>query len=166
MELSERIITNLGIEEVMDITGQELRKIAETVNLIDSGFTFVLPAGFCKNRYEATIRPTNNGYLLTSAGKISPNGSFYFLFIVLLFTAVLWIIVPIVYIIEVQRLNRVIDSALKSVATEINNQNAHSELVSARKDIDFEQIEKLASLHEKGIITDDEFDRKKAELLS
>lgn len=165
-ELSETISTNASKDEILNSLSVQLKKVSDSVCQKESVLAVEkVEAFFSIFRSDFSIislKENNNGFLLTAEVNYKPSGWFWFVFIFAIFTYVGWII-PLIFFFYQKRTVR---EAIQNVFTRVKNefQNVNNVIVLPNTN-DLDQLEKLHSLKEKGIITEDEFNAKKKEIL-
>ena len=165
-EISERITTKSAKADILRILEEQFRKVADTVER--SGEKIIvksIEASFGSiNRKDTTtveIRINNEGYLFVADVNYRPSGCFWAIILITLFTTVGWLIPIIFYFYQ----RKTVQESIKDVFSRVKDefQTASSSTISQASSID--QIEKLASLKERGFITEAEFMAKKKVLL-
>lgn len=168
-EVSERIVTTTPAEEIEAFLEAHLKKIADKVWWDDRELKAKgIEASFGSiNRTDDTsihVQNSRGAYLLVSETHYRPSFVFWLFFIAALFTYVGWII-PIVFYFH-QRGS--VKSAIESLMTRVRHEFEHSGTAGLLNDASPDYIDKLqsiAQLHERGFLTDDEFEREKRKLL-
>jgi hypothetical protein len=167
-EVSERLRTGSSPVEILPVIEAQFRKISSkvtrsgeivTATAIESTFGSI-------NRRTAAIvalRKDSDSYLITADVTYSPSVAFWIFEIIGVFTWVLWILPLAFYLGQKKSVRSAIEGCLKRVKDEFDQQN----IASTRKPetMSIDDIEKLAVLKEKGLISDIEFEAKKKQIL-
>lgn len=167
-EVSERIITKASKETVLAELEQQFKKISEVVS--HHGDTLIvesIEASFGSiNRSDTStieLKKKDDGFLIVASVHYRPSFWFWIILIITLFTWVFWLIPIAFYLIQ----KKTVQTGIQEVFTRIKHEFMNSvEIKPQRQDhSNIEHLEKFAALKEKGIITDEEFQIKKKELL-
>lgn len=171
-EVSERIPTGRDRQTVLALLEEQLTKIAEKVNR--QGETLEvrsIEASFGSiNRHDVTtveLRPAEDGFMAVASVKYRPSVAFWIIFVITLFTWVLWLVPIAFYLMQKKTVRSAIQevftrarhefqSSTHSIATGGNSQAHPTYLV---------HLEKLAQLRDKGVITEEEFQDEKRKVL-
>jgi len=165
-ELSETITTNASEQEILNILSDQFKKVADSVSKwentlsikkINSFFGF-----FRSDSSIIRIKKNHGNFLLTAEVDYRPSGWFWVILIITLFTYVGWLIPLIFFFYQKRTVRESIQDVFSRVKNEFQNTN---KITALPKTDDLDQLEKLHSLKEKGIITEDEFNAKKKEIL-
>jgi len=162
-EVSERITTTADKKDLVIKLTEQFNKISRAV-IINDGVIEVkgIEASWGSiNRSDTTritINQCDGGYLLVADVHYRPSVALWIFFIILLFTYILWIMPIIFYIIQKNTVRNAIEHVFKRVANEYSRTGHNTEL-------SLDDLERLAALKEKGILTEDEFNQKKKEIL-
>lgn len=173
-EVSERIPTSRDRESVLGLLEAQFTKVAEKV--IRQGETIEvrsIEASFGSiNRRDVTIvelRPAEDGFMVVASINYRPSVAFWIFFLISLFTWVFWLIPVAFYLMQ----KKTVRSAVQEVFTRARHEfqsSSHSIPVggptSKAHPSYLDQLEKLAQLRDRGVITDEEFQEKKRHLLS
>lgn len=166
-ELSETITTNASEQEILNILSDQFKKVADSVSQkgnilsvkkINSFFGF-----FRSDSSIIRIKENNGSFLLTADVDYRPSGLFWVILILTLFTYVGWLIPLIFFFYQKRTVRESIQDVFSRVKNEFPNTN---KIIVLPKTDDLDELEKLHSLKEKGIITEDEFNAKKKKILN
>ena len=167
-EVSERIATSEGKEVLLKALEEQFKKVSENVQRHgDILIAKSIEASFGSiNRTDTTtveLKDVDNGFLAVANVQYRPSGAFWIIFIITLFTWVFWLIPIAFYLIQ----KKTVQEGIQEVFTRVKNEFMSSREQKSNKQgqSDLDQLEKLAALKEKGVITEDEFQAKKKELL-
>lgn len=168
-EVSQRIQTSASRNEIENALEEQFKKIASNVTWTGDGFRIKdIEASFGSiNRTDVTtvrVNNTENGYLIIADVDYHPSVAFWIILLITLFTFIFWLIPIVFYAVQ----KKTVHTAIESVFGRINNEFqgvANKSNVSSSSSSSLDQLEKLAALKEKGIITEVEFAKKKQELL-
>ena len=170
-EVSERIQTSASKEEILAGLEEQFKKVSQSVQRSgESLMAKSIEASFGSvNRSDTTtveLRDTDDGYLLLANVHYRPSVAFWIILIITLFTYVFWLIPIIFYLVQ----KKTVQTGIQEVFTRVKNEFMSSSGAQPKKQqsqgqSDLDQLEKLASLKEKGAITEEEFQAKKKELL-
>jgi hypothetical protein len=167
-EISERIITSVEKNQILLAAENQFKKTSHSVrnqgnNLviesIDTSFGSI-------NRSDTTtidLQDLEDGYLLTANVYYRPSVAFWILLIILLFTYVLWLIPIAFYLIQKNTVRDCIQNIFQNIKNEFSNNSNQTK--PKQTDSDLDQLGKLASLRDNGVITEEEFQAKKKILL-
>jgi hypothetical protein len=118
------------------------------------------------NRSDTTIvelRTVDDGFLAIANVNYRPSFAFWVFIIIGIFSWVLWILPLVFYIIQKNTVREGIEAVFTRIKNEFNSLEGQRSKKQGQSDI--EQLEKLAALKEKGVVTEGEFQAKKKELL-
>jgi len=170
-EVSDRIQTSASKEEVLTGLEEQFKKVSQSVQRSgESLMAKSIEASFGSiNRSDTTtveLRDTDDGYLLLADVHYRPSVAFWVILIITLFTYVFWLIPIIFYLVQ----KKTVQTGIQEVFTRVKNEfmsssGAQSKKQKSQGQSDLDQLEKLASMKEKGAITEEEFQAKKKELL-
>lgn len=167
-EVSERITTGADKEEILRGLEEQFKKVSQSVTRNgDSLVAESIEASFGSiNRSDTTTieaRDTDDGFLVLANVHYRPSVAFWIILILTLFTYVFWLIPIGFYLIQ----KKTVQSGIQEVFTRVKNEFMRSGGVQLKKQgqSDLDQLEKLAALKEKGVITEEEFQAKKKEFL-
>jgi hypothetical protein len=166
-EVSERLRTGRSHEEVMGALEAQFRKIAGktvrgtemmTVGSIEPTFGSI-------NRSDTTIvsvRSAEGGWLIVADVSYRPSVAFWVIVLLTIFTWIFWLIPIVFYLTQKATVRNAIVECLDRIKKEFDGTAPRAE---PTRGTSISDIEKLGSLKEKGLITDDEFRAKKKQLL-
>jgi hypothetical protein len=169
-EVSERVRTSKTADQILQVLEEQFKKISQKVQRV--GQTIVatsIEASFGSiNRSDTTtvsLRPAEDGWLVVADVNYRPSLAFWIIFAVTLFgTGVFWIIPIAFYLMQRNTVKTAIDACFRRIKNEFDQQ-AVARPPELPKGSSIDELEKLASLREKGIITDVEFEAKKKQIL-
>lgn len=166
-EVSERIKTSKSEAELLTALDAQFNKISGSTNR--AGQTIIakaIEASFGSiNRSDTTtisLRKMDDGWLVLADVHYRPSFAFWVILIVTLFTTIGWIIPIAFYLLQKKTVREAIVECFQRIKNEHEQLLTYSQQNSLSS---FEDIERWASLKEKGIITVSEFDEKKKQLL-
>ena len=170
-EVSRRFKTKDSTEEVIKFLEDSFRKSAKTV--ASNGRTLSVEsvnATFGSiNRSDKTIvevKIKDDDTLLVATVEYKPSIWFWIFLICGLFTTVCWLIPIAFYLYQKNTVKNEIDEVFKRTENEFRgNQGSSANAKCISSDDASAQLEKLASLKEKGILSDAEFAAQKAKIL-
>ena len=167
-EVSERIITTAAKEEILKVLESQFKKVSLDVKRYgDSIFVKSIEATFGSiNRSDKTdieLKSVERGFLAIACVHYRPSVAFWIILIITLFTWVFWLVPIIFYLIQ----KKTVRNSIQDVFTRVKNEfmSPNETRMKNQDPSELDQIEKLASIKEKGIITEEEFQIKKKELL-
>jgi len=170
-EVSERIQTSASREAILAELEAQLSKVSQRVVPDGNGFAaYGVECTFgSANRKDVTrvsLREVNGGVLVTGDAEYTPTLWFAFWFVLGFFCCLVGIVFPLFFFLS-QR--KTVESALKAVFSRVNNE-FHENGATAQQSIaapsnNIDQLEKLAGMKERGLLSQEEFDAKKKELL-
>ncbi len=167
-EVSERIATRAGKEDLLRGLEEQFKKVSESVQRNgDSIVAKAIEASFGSiNRKDTTtieLKATEDGFLVVGNVHYRPSTAFWVILILTFFTWVGWLIPIVFYLIQ----KKTVQNGVKEVFTRVKNEfmNSAGEKPKKQGQSDLDQLEKLGALKEKGVITDEEFQAKKREIL-
>jgi hypothetical protein len=170
-EVSERIHTHASKEEILRGLEDQFKKVSQRVQRSGEALTAKsIEASFGSiNRSDTTtirLRNTDDGYLVIADVHYRPSVAFWVLLVLMLFTYVFWLIPIIFYLIQ----KKTVRTGIQDVLTRVKNEfasagGAQSQARKLQGQTDLDQLERLASLKDKGAITEEEFRAKKKQLL-
>ena len=172
-DLSRRFRTDSSISDIMKFLEDSFRRSAETV-YYDSRVLTVgsINATFGSvNRQDKTIvevKPKDNDMLLVAYVEYKPSIWFWIFLICGLFTTVCWLIPIGFYFYQKNVVKDGIEEIFNRAETEFRDNKAASstnEKAVSSEDLSV-QLEKLAELKGKGILSDEEFASQKAKILA
>lgn len=171
-DLSTRFKTNSSTEEILKFLEESFRKSAETV--VKNGETLTVEsvnATFGSiNRDDKTIvvvKSKCEETLIVASVEYKPSIWFWIFFVCSLFTTIFWLVPIAFYFYQKKTVINGIEEILNRVENEFRGSNLNPATVKSIFSEDAcAQLEKLASLKEKGILSDEEFAARKAKILS
>jgi len=167
-EVSERITTSADKEEILRGLEEQFKKVSQSV--MRNGDSLVaesIEASFGSiNRSDTTtldIREMDDGFLVLANVHYRPSVAFWIILLITLFTYVFWLVPIVFYLVQ----KKTVQTGIQEVFTRVKNEFMSSSGTQPKKQgaSDLDQLEKLASLKEKGVITEEEFQAKKKKLL-
>jgi|GEM_PF-1045374 len=161
-EVSERVKTSATKSLLLKSMEEQFRKVSESTQPYGESLEVKdIEASFGSiNRNDTTIvevKDVDDGYLLIANVHYRPSVAFWIILIITLFTWVGWLIPIVMYIWQ----RKVVQNGIQEVFTRIRNEYTSSK--GEKSDLD--QLQKLAQLRDCGVLTDQEFQAKKKELL-
>ena len=171
-EVAERIDTDHSADEVVELALDQFRKVSAKVKPLDS-LSFVAKSieatfGSINRSDKTTVRAKKvaGGWLLTAEVTYRPSVMFWIFLIATLFTYVGWIIPLIFYLVQRNTVKQAVAACIKRVGDELRRPSyAGAPGTALAQPSAMDDLEKLASLKERGFITDEEFAAKKMQLL-
>lgn len=169
-EISESITTDKEFREVMGEALSQFRKIARTTaihnneELIVRGIEATFGSINHKSLVVVSARKRADGWLLIADVKYTPSFWFWIFFLTGLFSAFFWIIPLGFYLAQKSSVREAIERCLARVGDEMRTPHA-APTASGHTQTAIGDLEKLASLKERGMITDEEFALQKRKLL-
>ena len=166
-EVSERLASKISNEEILTALEYQFRKISEGVNRsgqvlevksIEASFGSI-------NRNDVTsvsLKQTSNGLLMIADVVYKPSIAFWIILIITLFTWVFWLIPLAFYLLQKEQVKTAISACFQRIKNEFD-QTAGDRTPASGNAMD--DIERLGSMVEKGLLTSDEFEAKKKQLL-
>lgn len=178
-EVSARILTSSANEDILAALAAQFVGSAESVGRVDERVLVVKqiePTFGSINRSDTThieIRPRPNGVLLVASTHYSPSGWFWILSLVLLFTAVGWLFPIGFYLLQKRTVQARIERIFARVQDEFQSAPAPQPPVaqhsssggSADELAQMELLERLGDLLQRGVLTQEEFQAKKRQIL-
>lgn len=164
-EVSETIQAS-NVQEILDCMNTQFKKVAEKVDRNnDSLMVTSIQASFGSinrsDKTNVTVKQARNGLMLIAEVNYQPSVAFWIILILSLFTWVFWLIPIVFYLVQKNTVKESISEVFKRVKDEFE-QTGSTKVAPADK---LDELQKYAALKEKGILTDEEFTRKKKELL-
>jgi len=166
-EISERIRTSRSQEELLVVLEDQFKKVSEGVQR--AGQTIEaksIEASFGSiNRSDTTtisLRKADDGWLIVAEVHYRPSVAFWIILIITLFTWIFWLLPIAFYLLQKNTVRTAITECLQRVRNEFDQSSGGSSQMASSSIGD---LEKLAALKEKGLITDGEFEAKKKQLL-
>lgn len=165
-EVSERLTTNAQKDAVLDALEIQFKKVAVSVKRNgDELKVQSIEATFGSiNRNDTTtvsVKNADGGYLLIADVHYRPSIAFWIIFVICIFTYVFWLIPIVFYILQKQTVRKAIEETFQRVKNEYMITNPSSNRGAGTVD----ELEKFANLLERGLISKEEFDAKKAQIL-
>lgn len=166
-DVSERIQTKKTKGEIFESLENQFRNISKTTARNTDNLTvgIINPTFGSINRKDTTIitiEEKTDGYFINAAVNYKPSVAFWIIFCILIFTWVLWLL-PIIFFIYQKKM-------VKTAITEVFNRTKN-EFFDSKKDNSigeddkFTKLEKIGTLRDKGIISQEEFEKQKKEIL-
>lgn len=166
-EVSERIRTRRSQEELLIFLEDQFKKISEGVHR--AGQTIEaksIEASFGSiNRSDTTtisLRLADDGWLVVADVHYRPSVAFWIFLIISLFSAIFWLLPIAFYLFQKNTVRTAISECLQRVKNEFDQSSVGNGQI---KSSSIGDLEKLGTLKEKGLITEDEFEAKKKQLL-
>ena len=165
-EISDRITTRRSQTEVLGKLEEQFRKVSSDVKRTGDVLQVKsIEATFGSiNRTDATavtLRKTEDGYLCVADVNYRPSGAFWIILIITLFTWVFWLLPIAFYLYQQKTVKTAIEGCFKRIKDEVQSGPITNQAGPSSVD----DLEKLASLREKGILTEQEFRTQKAKIL-
>jgi hypothetical protein len=170
-EVGQRVETDASRGDVLNHALLQFKKISRSVKKLteDEFVAKSIEATFgSANRADKTIisaRPIEGGWYLVADVNYRPSLFFWIILIVLLFTWIGWIFPLIFYFTQKTAVKNAIEAALNRTSGELSRSVSRGSAIAAAPVSALDELEKLASLKERGFITEEEFSAKKASLL-
>ena len=167
-EVSERVRTTAAKKDVLAGLEQQFKKVSANVGREGSSLVVKsIEASFGSiNRSDTTtveVRDVEDGFLLIAYVHYRPSVAFWIILIISLFSWVFWIIPIVFYLIQ----KKTVQTGIQEVFTRIRNEFMSSEGGKAKRQesSDLDQLQKLAQLRDSGVLSEEEFQIKKAQIL-
>ena len=167
-EVSERIKSNeIASDVLLECLEEQFKKISESASrsgntIIAKGIVATFGSINRNDTTNITLRQVDDGWLLVADTTYSPSIAFWIILVILLFTYVGWLI-PIAFYLYQQNMVR---SAIAESFLRVKNEfDRPLDKPSAVAGTSIENLERLATLKEKGVITEEEFIAKKKQIL-
>lgn len=170
-DISRRFSVNASIEDVVRFLEDSFRNVAETVynnggvltvELVNATFGSI-------NRKDKTVvevRPKDTDTLIVAHVEYKPSGWFWIFLICGLFTTIGWVIPIAFYFFQKNMVKNGIEEIFNRAENEFRTSKSTGTVSKAVSSEDvYSQLEKLAALKEKGILSDEEFAAQKAKLV-
>ena len=170
-DVSRRFQTKASGEEIAKFLEDSFRKDSNAVNYNSGILTVELinPTFGSINRKDTTIveiKPKDDDTLLVANVEYKPSVWFWIFLLCGLFTTVAWLIPIVFYLYQKKTVKNGIEEVFTRAENEFRGAKKSSAKASSNSSEDVaSQLEKLAGLKEKGILTDEEFAEQKAKLL-
>ena len=163
-EVSDRIRTNKTKNEILDALEEQFRKVSLSVRRSDQTIEAnSIEATFGSiNRTDRTIlslRQVPDGWVMVANVDYAPSKWFWIFLVLLVFTYLGWLIPIAFYLLHKKTVRSAVEDCLQRVKVELDRPTYSNE------DLSLGALEKLASLREKGIVTEAEFQAKKKQIL-
>ena len=172
-EISRRFHTQASSADVMNFLEDSFRKSGATVS--NNGRTLTVEsinATFGSiNRNDKTIvevREKDGDTIIVASVEYKPSIWFWIFFVSLIVTTVAWIIPLAFYLFQKNTVKNGIEEVFNRAETEFRNSmgtGGAQKIIGGNTEEAVAQIEKLAALKEKGILSDEEFAAQKAKIL-
>lgn len=168
-EVSERIRTSRSREELLIALERQFEKVSDSVQKtsltieaksIEASFGSI-------NRTDTTfvsLTKVDDGWLVVADVHYRPSFAFWVILIIGLFTWVGWLIPIAFYLIQKNSVRTAIYECLQRLKNEFDQIQVLQVNTQPIKS-NFDDLEKLSALKDKGIISDSEFDAKKKQIL-
>jgi hypothetical protein len=169
-EVSERIITTAARDDILKVLETQFRKVSQDVKRYDDSiFAKSIEASFGSiNRSDSTtidLKNVDDGFLAVACVHYRPSVAFWIILIITLFTWVFWLVPIVFYLVQKKTVKNSIQDVFVRVKNEFMNLGETKPKEKEQSLSNLDQLEKLASLKDRGVITDEEFQIKKKELL-
>lgn len=160
------ISTKKSRGEILDIIESKFKKISNQQKRLanDDGLVFIsINASFGSiNRFDKTtifVNKRENGWTIKADVLYRTSLAFWIFIIIGLFTYIFWLLPIIFYLTQKGTVREEVQRTLNNIKAEYNNENSH--VVNNNAD----ELLKLAELRDKNIITNEEFEEKKKQIL-
>lgn len=179
-EMSERFVSTSSEQEVLAFLRDAFQKVSE--GIIDNGNTFTakqLNATFGSiNRADETtisVSRRETDLLVVASVKYIPSVAFWIIFIISLFSTVGWLIPLVFYFYQKKTVREAVEEVFARTRNEFSGSRKEGQApqtiqhTPAQQQVGQEvtdQLERLAALMEKGILSQEEFEAQKKKLLS
>lgn len=167
-EVSERIATAVAKEDLLNVLEAQFKKVSQNVKRHgDSIFAKSIEASFGSiNRTDSTVielKKVDDGFLAVACVNYRPSAAFWIILIITLFTWVFWLVPIVFYIVQ----KKTVKNSIQDVFIRVKNEfmGMREPQPKEQPKSEFEQLERLASLKDRGVITEEEFQIKKKEIL-
>jgi hypothetical protein len=162
-EVSDRIRTTKTKNEILDALEEQFRKVSLSIRRSNQTIEAKsIEATFGSvNRTDRTIvslRQVPDGWVMVANVDYHPSQWFWILLVLLIFTYFGWVFPIAFYLLHKKNVRSAIEDCFQRVKVELDNPTYNEES-------SFGALEKLASLRDKGIVTEAEFQAKKKQIL-
>ena len=166
-EVSERIDTEAGWEKLTGVAEQQFEKISRETRwdhdcLVVTGIEATFGSINRSDRTVVAFRELDGGWLVSADVIYRPSVWFWIFVLLSLFTYVGWLIPIAFYLIQRNTVRSAAEAALRRVANELRSASGSKDL---RRVSALDELEKLGNLKERGFVSEEEFQAKKAHLL-
>lgn len=166
-EVSERVRTRCSQEDLLRLLEAQVRKISERAvrhgAVIEAS---AIQASFGSiNRSDTTYvsaSRTQDGWLLIADVHYRPSVAFWIFLILGLFTSIFWLLPIAFYVTQKDAVKEALQECFRRVNNEFDQAHGSPEALETSG---IANIEKLASLKDRGLITEGEFEAKKKQFL-
>ena len=122
MEVRETIVTNVEKEKILTVIEEELKPFFKNVtregeNIVANNIKKVM---FINTKTTISVYKTNNGFEIVEIGKSSTTITYWIVFLILLFTTILWLIPLIILLSNRNKPNVLIRQAFLNVRKRIS----------------------------------------------
>jgi hypothetical protein len=169
-EVSERIRTRRSDQDLLAAIELQLKKISEHTER--SGDTVVaksIEASFGSiNRDDTTvvrIDSAPDGRLLIGDVHYRPSAWFWVFTVACLFTYIGWLVPIVFYLVQKGTVRNALEECFRRIKNEFDEPQLAGSLSTPLASSPLDDLERLATLKAKGVVTDAEFEAKKKELL-
>ena len=180
LEMSVRLRTTEPLDSVQEQLRSQFATIATRVLKAEDGFVVTGIDGSTLgsiNREDSThieVKPTGDGCVVIATVRYAPSVWFWVFFVLTIFTAIGWVIPLAFFLMQKQTIQAAIERVFSRIKDELDSapgpmpvaQTPAPSSTVTDEMADLDVLEKLAALHEKGILTEEEFQAKKAEILN
>lgn len=160
------INTKKSRAEIIDIIESKFKKISNRQKRLanDDGLVFIgINTSFGSgNRYDKTtifVSKRENGWTIKADVLYRPSLGFWIILILLFFTYIFWLLPIIFYLTQKGTVREEVQRTLNNIKAEYHNENSHA------VNNDADELLKLAELRDKNIITNEEFEKRKKQIL-
>jgi hypothetical protein len=171
-ELSERVYTERGENEIMDDILRHFKRIAEAAKISDTEIVVTdIEATFGaiirKDRTNISLARFKNGYSVVADVRYGPSFLFWvFVLIGLFFSAGAGSLIPIgLYFWHKNIVRKAVGATLGRISDDFNNNLSREAYDAPRATNATDELSKLAELRERGYLTDEEFASRKKQIL-
>ena len=169
-DVSERIQTSESKEKLLEVLEEKFRRVAAKVT--KNNYVLMVeninPTFGSINRADistVTIQEKNDGFFVNASVNYKPPVLFWVLLVILLFTTVLWLIPIGFFFYQKNMVKDGIAEVFSGLKNELSIEKASSNNTQ-KSNNSYVELEKLAELRDKGILTQEEFESKKKKIIS
>lgn len=170
-EISERLKSKHSPNEMIKVLEAQFSKISESISVVGNKVEAKsIEATFGSiNRDDRTVievREIEGEYLIVADISYQPSMWFWIFIIIGLFTWVFWAVPIVFYLLQKNTVRDAVKSCLERVKNEFQStQSTHSPVEIKPEVSNLDNLERYGELLKKGLITEEEFQIKKKELL-
>lgn len=173
-EVSRRFQTQAAMQEITNFLEDSFRKSAGTVSnngrsLIVESINATFGSINRNDRTAVEVKEKDGDVIVIASVEYKPSTLFWVFLVLGLFTTVAWLIPIAFYFFQKNTVKNGIEEVLNRAETEFRGKKSSPSEAQKGSGINTEdavaQVERLAALKEKGILSDEEFAAQKAKVL-